>query len=154
MRTATFTHETTIDRPAAEVWALLADYGNDPAWREGVRTMAPEPPGPVRPGTTTLEELRFAGRTMRIPGEVLTVEPGRSFTWRASRAEGRRTVEPLADDRCRVVLEMEVTLTTAERMMGPLLVSMLRRRVAEDLERLAALAGAGEPAALAHAAAA
>ena len=52
MPTIAITHEIDIDRPAAEVWALLADYGNDPTWRRGVTTMAPNPPGPVPPGWT------------------------------------------------------------------------------------------------------
>ena len=25
-----------IDRPASQVWAYVADYGNDPSWRGGV----------------------------------------------------------------------------------------------------------------------
>lgn len=145
MRTASFRHEITIDRPAPEVWALLADYGNDPAWRAGVRTMNPDPAGPVRPGTTTLEVLRLGGRTYRIPGEVIDVDEGRSFGWRASVAAGRRQVEPVGEDRCRVVLTTDVTLTGMERMMAPVLVRMLRRRLEGDLVRLSALASSGAP---------
>jgi uncharacterized protein YndB with AHSA1/START domain len=142
MRTATFTHEISVDRPAEAVWDLVADYAHDPAWREGVRTMTPDPPGPVRPGTTTREVMRFAGRTLRIPGEVVSVEPGRRFAWRASRASGTRTVEPAGEDRCRVILQTTVTLGAAERLMGPMLVRMFDRRMADDLARLAALAEA------------
>lgn len=147
MRTATFAHRITVDRPAAAVWELLADYDNDPSWRAGVATMNPSPRGPVRAGTTTLEVLRFGGRTHRIPGEVVDVDPGRSFAWRASCAAGRRTVEPLGPDRCLVTLEMEVTLTAAERVMAPMPVRMLDRRVAADLGALAARARSGGSAA-------
>ena len=40
--------EITVDRPAALVWATVADYGRDPQWRAGVTTMDPTPSGPVR----------------------------------------------------------------------------------------------------------
>ncbi|RJL23913.1 SRPBCC family protein [Bailinhaonella thermotolerans] len=39
--------------PAARVWAVVADYGQDPRWRKGVETMAPHPEGIVQVGTTT-----------------------------------------------------------------------------------------------------
>jgi hypothetical protein len=43
MRTATFHESIVIDRPAAAVWALVADYDVDPRWRTGVSTMNPQP---------------------------------------------------------------------------------------------------------------
>ena len=52
-----------IDRAAAEVWAVVADYRRDPEWRTDVVTMAPEPADLVAVGTTTAEELR-----RRAPG--------------------------------------------------------------------------------------
>jgi uncharacterized membrane protein len=30
-----------INRPASQVWAYLADYGNDPSWRAAVTPMRP-----------------------------------------------------------------------------------------------------------------
>ncbi|MFC7713335.1 SRPBCC family protein [Nonomuraea recticatena] len=63
--------------PAVLVWAVVADYGQDPRWRKGVKTMAPRPEGIVQVGTTTAEVMRFAGRTYRNGGEVIQVEPGR-----------------------------------------------------------------------------
>jgi uncharacterized membrane protein len=30
-----------IDRPASQVWAYVADYGNDPSWRAAVTQMRP-----------------------------------------------------------------------------------------------------------------
>jgi uncharacterized membrane protein len=141
--TIAITHEIDIDRPAAEVWDVLADYGNDPAWRRGVATMAPEPPGPVRVGTTTAEEMRFGGQTRHNPGEVLAVDPGRSFRWRTldggAHAEGSRSVVPLDDGRCRVRLELTVRPHGFDALLAPLLGPMLRRTVRGDLARLQAL---------------
>jgi uncharacterized membrane protein len=30
-----------IDRPVSQVWAYVADYGNDPSWRAAVTQMRP-----------------------------------------------------------------------------------------------------------------
>lgn len=143
MRTATFHETAVIDRPAADVWALIADYGVDPLWRNGVSAMNPQPPGLVRTGTTTLEILRFAGRTYRIPGEVTDLRPGQSFTWDASKAHGTRKVEPIDESSCVVTLTMHIRLAGAERVFGRLLARMMRHNLAGDLRRLTQLAFAG-----------
>ncbi|MGY1814083.1 SRPBCC family protein [Blastococcus sp. SYSU D00820] len=138
--------DVVVDRPAAVVWALVADYGRDPEWRAGVVTMAPSTAGPVVPGTTTAEVLRFGGRTLRNAGEVLTVDPGRRFTWRTTSgapARGARTVEPLDERRCRVTCELTVTPRGAERLFRRPLAALLRRTLAGDVARLKALAEAG-----------
>ncbi|NJP93883.1 hypothetical protein HCN51_31335 [Nonomuraea sp. FMUSA5-5] len=131
--------------PAARAWAVVADYGQDPRWRESVETMAPSPEGVVRVGTTTAEVMRFAGRTYRNGGEVVRVEPGRSFGWRTTSgidAEGGRLVEPLGADRCRFTFRVRVTpRATSERLLEPVLRWLLRRSIRADLRRLAALCG-------------
>lgn len=141
MKTASFSHSITIDRPAAEVWEIVANYDRDPDWRLGIVSMNPAPSGLVTKDTTTLEILRFGGRTYRPPGEVIDIDPGRSFGWRApGKAEGRRTVTPVDDGSCRVELSMTVQLRGMERVLSPLLISLMHRRMAGDLTRLAEIA--------------
>ncbi|KAB8187574.1 hypothetical protein FH608_045740 [Nonomuraea phyllanthi] len=129
--------------PAALVWAIVADYGQDPRWRKGVKTMAPRPEGIVRVGTTTAEVMRFAGRTYRNGGEVIQVEPGRSFAWRTTSgidAEGGRLVEPLGEERCRFTFHVCVTpRVTSEKLLEPALRWLLRRSIRADIRRLACL---------------
>jgi len=129
--------------PAAHVWAVVADYGQDPRWRKGVETMTSHPAGIVRVGTTTTEVMRFAGRTYRNGGEVIQVEPGRSFAWRTTsgiEAEGGRLVEPLGEDRCRFTFHVRVTpRVTSERLLEPALRWLLRRSIRADIRRLAGL---------------
>jgi hypothetical protein len=48
-----------INRPASQVGAYVADYGNDPGWRAGVSEMRPSLPGPAPLGVTTHELLRL-----------------------------------------------------------------------------------------------
>jgi uncharacterized protein YndB with AHSA1/START domain len=142
----TITATTTIDRPAEAVWAIVADYGRDPEWRAGVETMAPDPAGEVRLGTTTAEVMHLAGRTYHNDGEVTDVEPGARFAWRTTSgadADGSRAVRPLDEGRCEVTLVLNVRAHGAQRLLQPLLVSMLRRGQRADLARLADLVERG-----------
>ena len=132
-------HETVVDAPAAVVRAIAHDYRRDPEWRQGVATMDPQPPGPVAAGQTTAEVLRVAGRTYRNGGVVTAVD-GDRFTWRTTSgvdADGARTVEALDGGRCRVVLELRLR---PKGLVERLAVPMVRKGLAADLERLAALA--------------
>jgi Polyketide cyclase / dehydrase and lipid transport len=60
-----------INRPADQVWAYVADYGNDTSWRAGVRQMHPSRPGPAQEGVTTHELLRLLGLTFRTDASFL-----------------------------------------------------------------------------------
>jgi uncharacterized membrane protein len=148
----TLTASHVIDRPASEVWAVVADYGRDPEWRKGVETMAPSAPGPVTQGLTTDEILHLGGRTYRNAGVVTAVEPGTRFAWRTTAgadADGCRTVRDLGEGRCEVTLVLTVRPRGAERLLQPVLMRMLRSGLAADLERLARLVGAESAAATA-----
>lgn len=141
--TFTITRDLLLDIPPSRAWELVADYRLDTQWRQGVERMEPFPAGLVEVGTTTSEDMRFGGRTYHNDGEVVAVDPGRRFEWRTTSgadACGSRTVEPVGHERCRVVLELTVTPSGAERLMAPVLRRMLGRQLAGDLRRLAALA--------------
>jgi hypothetical protein len=137
------TSSTLVECPAADAWTLLADYGADPRWRQGVATMRPSVPGTVTLATTTDEELRFAGRTWRNLGRVTAVEEGSWFTWETTEgadAHGRRSVQPIDPGHCLVTLDLWVTPHGMERLTAPLLRRMLGRTLREDLGRFATLA--------------
>lgn len=143
MSSFTLCEEIDIARPADEVWALVADYARDPEWRTAVVAMVPTPAGLVRPGTTTAEALRLAGKTWHNDGEVAEVEPGTRFTWRTTEgadAHGSRAVVPLGEGTCRVRLELTVRPHGAERLMAPVLRRMLARNLAADVQALRRLA--------------
>ena len=135
---------TTVDVMAGtdEVWAILADYERDPEWRSGVETMTPSAAGPATPGLTTLEILRFGGRTYRNAGVVEAVDPGRQLAWRTTSgadAHGSRTVEPRDGGGSRVTLLLHVRPHGVERLMAPVLRRLLRRTLVADAGRLRAL---------------
>jgi uncharacterized membrane protein len=87
-----------INRPADQVWAYVADYGNDTSWRAGVRQLHPSLPGPAQVGVTTHELLRLLGMTFRTDATIDRVETGRLLEWRAQdrqkQLHGSRLVEP------------------------------------------------------------
>jgi Polyketide cyclase / dehydrase and lipid transport len=86
-----------IDRPAREVWAYVADYG-DMRWRAGVSQLCPSRPGPAQAGVTTPEALRLLGATFRTDATIHRVDAGRLLEWRAhdrqKDVQGSRLVEP------------------------------------------------------------
>jgi len=132
-----------IDRPAALVWALVADYRIDPRWRHGVSRMQPTPAGAVQIGTTTDEAMRLAGQSYRNLGLVTAVRPGEHFAWRTTAgadANGSRTVTPVAEDRCILHLAVAARVTGRQRVIGPLLALMLQRNLSADAYRLKELA--------------
>lgn len=132
------TTEIRIDRPANDVWAVVADYDRDPDWRAGVETMAPSTTGVVVPGTTTDEVLHFSGRTYRNGGVVVSVDEGRRFTWRTTSgvdARGAREVIPVDDGTTIVRLELDPTLPGIKRVLRP----VLGRQLVADGARLKTL---------------
>jgi uncharacterized membrane protein len=140
--TIDLTHEIEMDEPAEAVWTILSDYGMDPRWRAGVRSMAPTPSGPVAVGTTTAEELRLAGRTYRNDGIVTAVDEGRRFEWRTTKgadANGARSVAALDADRCRVRLELSARPRGIEQLFAPVTRRVLDANLRGDLARLAAV---------------
>ena len=72
-----------ISRPADQVWAYVADYGNDTSWRTSVRQMHPSRAGPAQVGVTTHKARRLLGLTFRTDASIDRVEAGRLLEWHA-----------------------------------------------------------------------
>ena len=129
-----------IDRPASQVWAYVADYGNDPSWRAAVTRMRPSQAGPAQVGVTTHERLRLLGLSFRTDATSDRVEPGRRRQWcahdRQKRLEGSRLVEPLGAASCRFTEVVEGHLLGLLRPLEPLVAWLLQRQATTDLGRL------------------
>ena len=129
-----------IDRPASQVWAYVADYGNDPSWRGGVTQMRPSQPGPAQEGVTTHELLRLVGMSFRTDATINRVESGRLLQWQArdrqKQLRGSRLVEPTGPASCRFNEAVEGRLLGPLQPLGPLVAWLLRRRATTDLGRL------------------
>jgi uncharacterized membrane protein len=129
-----------IDRPASQVWAYVADYGNDPSWRAAVTQMRPSVPGPAQVGVTTHERLRLLGMTFRTDASIDRVEAGRLLEWRAhdrqKQLQGSRMVEPSGPTGSRFTEVVEGGLLGLLRPLGPLVAWLLQRQTTADLRRL------------------
>jgi Polyketide cyclase / dehydrase and lipid transport len=129
-----------IDRPASQVWAYVADYGNDPSWRAAVTQMRPSVPGPAQVGVTTHERLRLLGLSFRTDATIDRVEPGRRLQWcahdRQKRLEGSRLVEPIGPASCRFTEVVDGHLLGLLRPLEPLVAWLLQRQATTDLGRL------------------
>jgi hypothetical protein len=129
----------TIDRPASEVWAYMADYGNDANWRAGVSQMRPSQPGPAQVRVTTHELLRLLSMTFRTDATINRVEAGRLLEWRArdrqKQLHGSRLVEPTGLASSRFTEVVEGHLLGPLRLLEPLLAWLLRRQTTADREK-------------------
>jgi uncharacterized protein YndB with AHSA1/START domain len=131
-----------IDRPAADVWTAIADYSFDYKWRQGLKDMTPDPPGPPVPGTRVHEVVGSPGRDFVADIEVTQVDPGSSYRFsgagtigaiaggRSVRADGNGTV---------FTYEVELTPKGGMRLLRPLLGSIVGSRLKQDLNTLKAL---------------
>lgn len=133
---------STIDAPVELAWSVLGDYANDVQWRHGLRRMEQRPHGQVVEGALVTEELVVMGRTVVSDVVVHDVEPGRSFSWRVgdgSSARGTRRLIPIDAGRCELVLEKRLELTGFDRLLLPIVSSVVRRTEQRDADAAAAL---------------
>ena len=129
-----------INRPADQVWAYVADYGNDTSWRASARQMHPSRPGPAQVGVTTHEVLRLLGLTFRTDASIDRVDAGRLLEWHAhdrqKQLRGSRLVEPTGQGSCRFTEVVEGRLLGLLRPLEPLVTQLLQRQATADLRRL------------------
>ena len=78
----------TIDRPATEVWAVVADYATDTRWRKGITEMTPDTEGAPRVGTKVREVLHLGGRDYVTDTTVTDVGPGMSYRFAGEGTSG------------------------------------------------------------------
>jgi carbon monoxide dehydrogenase subunit G len=133
------TNTVTIDRPAGEVFAFLADGENEQKWRPGVREMRRE--GDTS-GVGAIYRQKLAGPMGRtVPGdvEITGFEPDRRITFRVIagpvRPEGRYDVEAAEGGSTRVTFSLEVTLTGLKKTMN----SMVQKSMDGEVGALANL---------------
>ena len=131
-----------IARSASEVREAIADYSFDRLWRQGLREMTPELPGPPALGTKVHDVIWSSGRDYVADTVVIDLDPGVSYRFagtgtlggvgggRAVRAEGAGAVFTYT-----VALQPQ----GAMRLPGPILGRFVRSGLKNDLRRLKTL---------------
>ncbi|MGQ0774054.1 MAG: SRPBCC family protein [Pseudonocardiales bacterium] len=130
-----------IDRPTGEVFAYLDDVTNNPEWLKGMRSCTWTTDPPVRVGSRYEQVAQFLGKQIRTSFEVTAREPGRLVTIESQAGSSfpltvTRQVEPLGDDRCRVVETVESDPSGFYRVAQPLLRAMVARNIKRDYHSL------------------
>lgn len=78
-------NEITIDRPATEVYAFLADGLNNPAWRRTVQSIALKSGFPGASGAVYSQTLTGPrGKSIQGDYRITTAEPGRSLAFQVT----------------------------------------------------------------------
>jgi uncharacterized membrane protein len=121
-------NEILIDRPAADVYAFLADAENDPRWRPGVLEIE-------RASDTTYHQKVKGpgGRAVSADVEITESRPNELIAFRATsgpvRPTGRYTLTPEGDG-TRVRFELEAEVHGLKRLMAPMVQKTMDSEVA------------------------
>ncbi len=136
-----FAVETTINRPADEVWATLVDWPNAGRWMGGVESMSAD--GPNEVGT----RLTFRARGKDRPSSITAIDPGRSITLRSIQggvvADYRYRLEPLGEQATRACLDADCSTSGLWSIVGPILRMAMKRTDSGQLDSLKAVVEAG-----------
>jgi len=117
-----------IDRPTAEVFALMTDYRNNPRWQEGlVRVEQADVPPRVGSSITTYEENhRFRSKSASGKRGPVQYEGGYDF-------------EPAGESATRVIYEGSIRTGRLLGPVGRLLAKGFHKHMNSSLERLKTL---------------
>jgi uncharacterized membrane protein len=139
-RTVVVSERIEIARPAHQVWAAIADYSFDLAWREGITEMTPHPAGPPQNGSRIHEVLRSSGLTFTTDAVVSDVDEGASYRFAGGgtigEVRGLRLVQPTGDGTAVFTYRVELRPTRHYRMLRSLLRRTLATSLQKDLRRL------------------
>jgi uncharacterized membrane protein len=138
-----FTHVIEIDRPAAEVFAFVADFENNPRWQGGMRSCAWTSDDKLVTGSTYVQEARFFGRRIDTHFRVTEYDAGRSISIESTKStfpiQVTRAVEALGDARCKVTAHIRGQPTGLLKLFS----GMVKKSVRKDYLALKALLEAG-----------
>jgi hypothetical protein len=139
------TESVDIDRPSADVWAILIDFPNVPAWEKDVLEVRQTSPGIPALGTTFVARRLFGGRESLIDCRITSWEEDRSVTMELRGGVVRRAVvsyavEPTGVDSCQVSYSIEGQMRPWLAWTTPFIPAIGRRLVRGNLTNLAHLA--------------
>ena len=66
-----------IDRPPADVWAVVSDPSTHTAWRPALVELGQVSEGPLQVGSRLREKIRWRGREIEIDDVVTALDPPR-----------------------------------------------------------------------------
>src|SRR4051794_23590477 len=73
-----------IARPAEQVFAMLASFGNRSSWNTKVLEETQSPPGPIHIGTRITQVYRILGGRVRLTSQIAELIPNRKLMLRST----------------------------------------------------------------------
>ena len=137
---ATVQNTVHVSRPAAEVFAFVADPANWPKWNPAVRE-ASASERPVRVGTSIRSRAKLLGRTVELDGRVIEHLPDRRFATKALKPYPFTvtwTFEP-EDGGTKVVRTGNLETTGLLRLLSPITRRLAWKADQVSLEKMKAL---------------
>jgi len=134
-------HSVEIGRSPEEVFDYLGELEKHGEWQEQIVSVEVETDGPTRVGSRATEVRRAPGLKVKSTYEITEYDPPRKASFRVIngpvRPFGTVTVEPVGDgSRARVTLEIDLESHGVGKLLAPLAMRDMRKRVPEDQTRL------------------
>ncbi len=145
----TFENTVTIQKPAEEVFAFLADFGNVPMWNYAIEETSQVSAGPVGVGTRYRQTRSVPARS--VEGfEVTVFEPARRLAIHGQIGPFQATISYALEARAgatRLVNSVELDPSPAMlRLLAPLATPKIKAAVAHNLGQLRLILESGQPA--------
>lgn len=135
----TFENTVTIQRPAAEVFAFLADFENIPKWNYAIDETHKASAGPVGVGTRYSQTRSIPGRSVE-DFEVTVFEPARRLAIQGQIGPFQAQISyelEAAAGATRLVNNVELDPSRAAlRLVAPLAAPKIKAAVAQNLGKL------------------
>jgi carbon monoxide dehydrogenase subunit G len=136
-----FSSSIRVNRPIADVWRVLVDFPQVPAWEQGVREVRQTSPGTPGVGTTLVARRVYLGRQTLVACRITDWEELRGATMALRggplrSASVRYAVEPAGSEQTVVTYAAEGELIPALQVLTPLMPAMGRAGVKTNLAQL------------------
>ncbi len=134
--------EVYIKRPPEEVFDYISNFENNPMWQNGMVSAEFTTEGPLRVGSTYVQEAKFLGRPVHSNFTVIAYEPGQMV--KATSESGSfpitftRMVEP-KDGGTLVKAIVEGDAGGFYKLAEPLIARMVKRSIDGDYTNLKAI---------------
>jgi carbon monoxide dehydrogenase subunit G len=136
------TESIGIERPPADVWAVVSDLSTHTEWRPALVEFRQVSDGPLAVGSRVREVLLWRGRELELDDVVTALEPERRFAitggWSAAEFDLELRLEPDGES-TRVTMDWPLRpKSLLLRAATPFLGRAMRKATREELELLKA----------------
>ena len=135
--------ERTIGRPRGDVASYAADPENTTSWYSNIKAVEWETPRPLAVGSRLAFVATFLGRRLSYTYEIRELVPGERLVMSTAQGpfpmETTYTWEDAGDGATRMTLRNRGAPSGFQKVAAPVMARAMRRAMAKDLERLAAI---------------